>query len=253
VLAVIAPAVESADSAAEAGSPPSVAPVVAESPLLSGAEPFAALAPRRVERASRSAVRRVNSKPAVRAVRAAAHRSALRETARISSVRRAQKSRRQAAARAAKRPVNRRDSARVTRHTSRRVTRHTSRRVTRHASTHTAGRVRATGAMSAVLAYARAQVGKRYVSGGEGPNSFDCSGFTKRAYARAGLRLPHSSSGQAARARRISRADARPGDLVVGPGHVGIYMGGGMMIDAGNPSTGVVYRQLYAGLYLARF
>jgi cell wall-associated NlpC family hydrolase len=245
VLAVIAPAVESADSAAEAGSPPSVAPVVAESPLLSGAEPFAALAPRRVERASRSAVRRVNSKPAVRAVRAAAHRSALRETARISSVRRAQKSRRQAAARAAKRPVNRRDSARVTRHTSRRVT--------RHASTHTAGRVRATGAMSAVLAYARAQVGKRYVSGGEGPNSFDCSGFTKRAYARAGLRLPHSSSGQAARARRISRADARPGDLVVGPGHVGIYMGGGMMIDAGNPSTGVVYRQLYAGLYLARF
>ncbi len=47
--------------------------------------------------------------------------------------------------------------------------------------------------MSMVVAYARAQVGKRYVRGGEGPNSFDCSGFTKRAYARAGLRLPHSS------------------------------------------------------------
>jgi peptidoglycan DL-endopeptidase CwlO len=106
--------------------------------------------------------------------------------------------------------------------------------------------------MSAVVAYARAQVGKRYSSGGEGPNAFDCSGFTKRAYAQAGLHLPHSSGGQAARARRISRAEARPGDLVVGPGHVGIYMGGGMMIDAGNPRTGVVYRELYAGLYVAR-
>ena len=55
--------------------------------------------------------------------------------------------------------------------------------------------------MGAVIAYARAQVGKSYVSGGDGPNSFDCSGFTMRAYARAGLRLPHSSGGQAARAR----------------------------------------------------
>ena len=46
---------------------------------------------------------------------------------------------------------------------------------------------------------------------------------------------------------------ARPGDLVYGPGHVGVYMGGGMMIDAGNRRTGVVYRRLYAGLRIARF
>ncbi|MEV4640364.1 NlpC/P60 family protein [Actinoplanes sp. NPDC049548] len=117
-------------------------------------------------------------------------------------------------------------------------------------------RPRATGArarMASVIAFARAQVGKRYSRGGEGPNSFDCSGFTKRAYARAGLRLPHSSGGQAARARVVSRAAARPGDLVVGAGHVGIYMGRGMMIDAGNPRTGVVYRRLYAGLHIERF
>nr|WP_296064272.1 NlpC/P60 family protein [uncultured Actinoplanes sp.] len=107
--------------------------------------------------------------------------------------------------------------------------------------------------MTAVIAYARSQIGKRYVSGGEGPGGFDCSGFTKRAYARAGLRLPHSSTAQAARARVISRAAARPGDLVVGPGHVGIYMGRGMMIDAGNHRTGVVYRKLYSGLRVARF
>ncbi|MCM4083030.1 C40 family peptidase [Paractinoplanes hotanensis] len=106
--------------------------------------------------------------------------------------------------------------------------------------------------MTAVIAFARSQVGKRYVSGGLGPNGFDCSGFTKRAYALAGIRLPHSSGAQAARSRSVSRAQARAGDLVVGPGHVGIYMGRGMMIDAGNHRTGVVYRKVYAGLRVAR-
>ncbi|MEV6303865.1 C40 family peptidase [Actinoplanes sp. NPDC051861] len=106
--------------------------------------------------------------------------------------------------------------------------------------------------MDAVIAFARSQVGKRYVRGGEGAGGFDCSGFTKRAYARAGLRLPHSSGAQARRARAISRSQARPGDLVVGRGHVGIYMGNDMMIDAGNQRTGVVYRKLYRGLKVAR-
>jgi cell wall-associated NlpC family hydrolase len=114
-------------------------------------------------------------------------------------------------------------------------------------------RVRAAMRMSPVIAFARSQVGKTYRRGAEGPNAFDCSGFTKRAYALAGLRLPHSSGGQAARARVIPRAAARPGDLVVGPGHVGIYMGGGMMIDAGNSRIGVVYRRLYPGLHIERF
>jgi cell wall-associated NlpC family hydrolase len=107
--------------------------------------------------------------------------------------------------------------------------------------------------MSPVIAYARAQLGKSYRPGADGPNSFDCSGFTKRAYAHAGLRLPHSARAQAARARRVSRAAARAGDLVVGSGHVGIYMGGGMMIDAGNSRVGVVYRRLYPGLHIERF
>ena len=104
-----------------------------------------------------------------------------------------------------------------------------------------------------VLAFARSQVGKSYVRGAEGPNSFDCSGFTKRAYARAGLRLPHSSGAQAARAQSISQSRARAGDLVVGRGHVGIYMGNGMMIDAGNRRVGVVYRRVYPGLHIERF
>ncbi|GIE87268.1 Cell wall-associated hydrolase, NlpC family [Actinoplanes regularis] len=106
--------------------------------------------------------------------------------------------------------------------------------------------------IGAVLAYARSQVGRRYVAGGEGRAGFDCSGLTRQAYARAGMRLPHSSSAQAARARTIPRWQARPGDLVVGQGHVGIYMGRGMMIDAGNRHTGVVYRKLYGGLQVKR-
>ena len=124
---------------------------------------------------------------------------------------------------------------------------------TRYAQTRRTQRVMPLGnGMNAVIAFARSQVGKRYVSGGEGPYGFDCSGFTKRAYALAGIRLPHSSGAQAARARAISRSEARPGDLVVGPGHVGIYMGRGMMIDAGNSRTGVVYRKLYSGLRVER-
>lgn len=107
-------------------------------------------------------------------------------------------------------------------------------------------RAKARGGMSAVVAFARAHVGHRY--GGK----WDCSGFTMQAYARAGINLPHSSRAQAARARSISRSQARPGDLVVGPGHVGIYMGNGMMIDAGNHRVGVIYRRMYAGLHVER-
>jgi cell wall-associated NlpC family hydrolase len=126
--------------------------------------------------------------------------------------------------------------------------------VTRHAQVaRTTSRVALGGGMTAVIAYARSQVGRSYVTGGEGGSGFDCSGLTRRAYARAGIRLPHSSRAQAARAHTISRRVARAGDLVVGSGHVGIYMGRGMMIDAGNHRTGVVYRKLYSGLRVERF
>lgn len=106
--------------------------------------------------------------------------------------------------------------------------------------------------MSAVIAFAWAQVGDSYQMNASGPNVWDCSGLTKAAYERAGIHLPHSSGAQAARAYRVSRASARPGDLVVGSGHVGIYMGRGMMIDAGNPRVGVSYRRMYAGLWIKR-
>lgn len=146
--------------------------------------------------------------------------------------------------------AQRRAGARIGR--ARTVRRLVTRVVTRRLSPTRASRQVRLGNMTAVIAYARSQVGKSYVSGGEGPGGFDCSGLTRSAYARAGIRLPHSSGAQAARARSISRSQARAGDLVVGPGHVGIYMGHGMMIDAGNHRTGVVYRKLYSGLRVER-
>jgi cell wall-associated NlpC family hydrolase len=204
-------------------------------------------------------------RPAAAAVRQAARQAAARERATIATVRREARERRAAERRKAqqRRAAERRVQARELRERAaevRQVTPHAEesrRSVVRRA--HTRKRVRARvvrtgvpGRMAAVLSFARAQIGKRYRAGGEGPNSFDCSGFTKRAYAQIGLRLPHSSRGQAARARAIPRWAARPGDLVVGPGHVGVYMGRGMMIDAGNRRTGVVYRRLYAGLRVER-
>jgi cell wall-associated NlpC family hydrolase len=260
-LAVITPAIDSADHCAEAAN---AATSVTQKAQAIVYDPFETVAPRRVQGASRSALRRVGFRTltrektatAVRALRAYTHRSVIRETAKIAAVRaattrRLAKSRRVRPARPQITTLAHRDSARVHRGTgSVRIHRGTRQyrvvRVRRN-------RGRQSGGMAAVIAYARSQVGKSYVSGAEGPSSFDCSGLTKRAYAHAGLHLPHSSGGQAAHARPVSRSSARPGDLVVGRGHVGIYMGAGMMIDAGNQRTGVVYRHLYDGLRIERF
>jgi cell wall-associated NlpC family hydrolase len=273
-LAVIAPTVETAERPAEAGAPPpSTTSTLPRTPAFDPAPTLG----QRVARASRSAARgpsaahRAGVRPAAVAVRHAARRAAQRETVKIAQVRREAQSRRAAAARraaaeraaerraaaeraterrAAERTVERRAAERPVKRVS--VRRSVVKRVKQRRTVATKRLRGASSRMAAVVAYARAQIGKRYARGGEGPHSFDCSGFTKRAYAQAGIRLPHSSSGQAARARQISRAQARPGDLVVGPGHVGVYMGRGMMIDAGNPRTGVVYRRLYAGLHVER-
>jgi cell wall-associated NlpC family hydrolase len=82
---------------------------------------------------------------------------------------------------------------------------------------------------------ALAQVGKPYVWGASGPNSFDCSGLTMYAYSAAGIALPHSSSAQSTMGRPVSRAQLQPGDLVFfySPvSHVGMYIGNGQMVHA---------------------
>lgn len=98
------------------------------------------------------------------------------------------------------------------------------------------------GRAAAAVEYALAQVGDSYVYGASGPNSFDCSGLTSMAWAQAGVSLPHSSSGQFSSGRKVSRGDLQPGDLVFyySPiSHVGIYIGGGKIVHAANPRSGV--------------
>jgi peptidoglycan DL-endopeptidase CwlO len=82
---------------------------------------------------------------------------------------------------------------------------------------------------------ALAQVGKPYVWGGGGPNSFDCSGLTSFAWRAAGVSLPHSSRMQYSATTRISRGDLQPGDLVFFGSpihHVAMYIGGGSVVEA---------------------
>ena len=101
--------------------------------------------------------------------------------------------------------------------------------------------VAASGGAAAALRYAYAQLGKPYQFGGAGPNSFDCSGLTMRAWGAAGVSLSHSSSAQQHEGRPVPLSALQPGDLVFwgNPSyHVAIYIGGGRVIAA--PHTGTV-------------
>nr|WP_218849438.1 C40 family peptidase [Nocardioides perillae] len=102
--------------------------------------------------------------------------------------------------------------------------------------------VAVSGRAGAAVQYALAQVGDAYVYGAAGPDAFDCSGLTMMAWAQAGVALPHSSSAQASMGAPVSISDLQPGDLVFyySPiSHVGIYIGGGQIVHAANPSKPV--------------
>jgi cell wall-associated NlpC family hydrolase len=82
---------------------------------------------------------------------------------------------------------------------------------------------------------ALAQLGKPYVWGAAGPNSYDCSGLVLKAYSAAGIALPHSSNMQSRIGTPVAKANLQPGDLVFfySPvSHVGMYIGNGQMVHA---------------------
>ena len=86
-----------------------------------------------------------------------------------------------------------------------------------------------------VLKIAYNYLGVPYVWGGTTPRGFDCSGFVQYVYAQRGIYLPRTTYEQVNVGRRVSRSQLRPGDLCHFPGHVGIYIGDGMMIHAPKP------------------
>jgi len=90
------------------------------------------------------------------------------------------------------------------------------------------------GAGATAVRYAMAQVGQPYCYGGTGP-CYDCSGLTMRAWAQAGVALPHSSAAQYGVGRHISASELQPGDLIFyySPiSHVSIYIGNGQRVSA---------------------
>ena len=112
------------------------------------------------------------------------------------------------------------------------------------------GKIRATGAGAIALKFALKQLGKPYVFGASGTSFFDCSGLTLRAFQQAGISIPHSAAAQISYGKSIPFNALRPGDLVFFGqpiGHVGIYFGGGQMIDA--PHSGARVRIESFGLW----
>lgn len=107
----------------------------------------------------------------------------------------------------------------------------------------------ASGSAAAVVAFAQAQVGDAYVSGGTGPNSWDCSGLVQAAFRSVNVDLPRVSQSQSTAGTQVSLSNLQPGDILYWGSagsayHVGIYVGGGQFVGAQNSSTGVVQRPL---------
>ncbi|CAM5649666.1 C40 family peptidase [Streptomyces fumanus] len=100
----------------------------------------------------------------------------------------------------------------------------------------------ATEAGRAAIEYATEQLGKPYVWGAEGPDSFDCSGLTSQAWLHAGLVIPRTAEQQWAQLPHVPISQMRPGDLIIyyaDASHVAIYIGDGKIIQAPRPGRWV--------------
>ena len=130
---------------------------------------------------------------------------------------------------------------------------------TASSSSSSSSRVTFAGGSSAarnrVVQIALNQLNDRYVAGGTGPSSFDCSGLVRYVFGRFGLDLPHSSYADFGVGRDVPRAALEPGDLVFfdSLGHVGVYVGAGSFIHAPHSGTTVSIASMGDPWYSARY
>ena len=116
---------------------------------------------------------------------------------------------------------------------------------------------------SKVISYAKKLLGKPYVWGAQGPNGFDCSGFTYYVFKNsAGITLPRTSSAQSKYGKSVSKSNLKAGDLIffdtVGPNngavtHVGLYIGNGQFIHAASGQGKVVINNLNSSYYVKAY
>ncbi len=139
--------------------------------------------------------------------------------------------------------------------TSRRTssTKSTTNKTSQTATTQ-ATNVPSSGNGSSIVATAKKYLGYKYTYGGSSPSTgFDCSGFTSYVFRQHGKSLNRTAAGQYSNGVAVSRANLQPGDLVMfgksGINHVAIYIGGGQIIHASTPSTGVRIDSLNTGYY----
>ena len=109
------------------------------------------------------------------------------------------------------------------------------------------------GKGSTAVETAKKYIGSKYVYGGSSPSGFDCSGFTSYIYKQHGITLNRTAAGQYSNGVAVDRNNLQPGDLVMfgksGINHVGIYVGGGNIVHAANPSRGVTTDTINSGYY----
>lgn len=107
---------------------------------------------------------------------------------------------------------------------------------------------------NSIVNLAKAEVGKPYVWGATGPNSFDCSGLVQYVYGKAGINLPRTTYDQVKMGKTVSMSNLQPGDLLfwgsaTAPYHVAIYIGNNQYINSATPEKGTILQNLSTYYY----